>query len=138
MPELIRRALVSTAVLAALAGCGAAPEEQRALPHCRPAVEEAGLIAERVMGSLAEPQAVPLDPPVGQYVLLVAAQVQGEVGVWAVGPWLGGARILAVDAAARRHSEWGTAIADSSPAGKQRKELAGRREVEAVRACVPH
>ncbi len=106
---------------------------------CRAAEAEAGLIAQQLRGGVAGLQgakALPLEPPVGQYALVVVGEVEGEVGVWAVGPWLGGARILAIDGAARRWSDWGTAIDDDSPAGRQRSELSKRPEVELVRACV--
>ena len=121
-----------------LLACGDEPADLPVQP-CRPAAEEAGLIAQRLTGGATElrsPTAVPLNHPVGQYSLIVAGEVQGEAGAWAVGPWLGGVRILAVDHVARHWSDWGTAIPDDSPAGKQRTELARRPEVEAARACV--
>lgn len=122
-----------------LVACGGDAAEPAPLQPCRPAPEEAGLIAQRLTGGpteLRSPTAVPLNRPVGQYSLIVAAEVEGEVGAWGVGPWLGGVRILAVDPVARRWSDWGAAIADDTAAGKQRTDLAGRPEVQAARACV--
>ena len=79
--------------------------------------------------------------PVGQYAILVAARLDGSapdrpIGVWALGSWLGGARVMAIDGPARRWSDWGRAVADRSAAGQQRSRIAARPEVLAVRACM--
>ncbi len=128
-------------VLAAAVGCrGPAPASPASGDFiCEPAHEQAGLIGERLTHGateLRDARAVRIDPPLGQYEYVVAARVQGEVGTWAVGPWLGGARIMSLDTVARRWSDWGSAISDRSAAGQQRKELSARPEVVAARACV--
>lgn len=132
----MRKIWLAVVLLVACGGDGADPAP---LQPCRPAAEEGGLVAQRLTGGATElrwPTAVPLNRPVGQYSLIVAGEVGGEVGAWGVGPWLGGVRILAVDPTARRWSDWGAAIADDTAAGAQRTELAGRPELEAARACV--
>jgi len=126
-------------MLALLVACGHGEPAPPPVQPCRPATEEAGLIAQRLADGateIARAQAVPLNRPVGQYVLIVAGEVDGEIGAWGVGPWIGGARILAVDAVALHQVDWGAAIADDSAAGKQRSQLARRAELEAARACV--
>ena len=141
--EIVRSSLVRLAilalVLAVVPACGRpASDRGSAAFRCEPGDDQAALIAQRLTSGATEARdgrAIRLDPPVGQYVYVVAARVQGEVGVWAVGPWLGGARIMAVDDVARRWSDWGTAIPDDSPAGSQRSQLASRPEVAAVRVC---
>jgi hypothetical protein len=130
-------------------GCstGGGPRADRVpvAERCQPADEQAGLIADRLTNGATElrrPRAVELHPPEGQYELVVAAEVVGEgltsgtIGVWGVGSWLGGARIMGIDDVARRWSDWGAAIPSRSPAGEQRSRMAARPEVEAARACV--
>ncbi len=130
----------ATFVLMLLAACRSTEPRTGAVERsCQPADDQAGLISERLTNgaeALHGPKLVRLEPPVGQYAYVVAAEVEGEIGVWGVGPWLGGARVLSVDDVARRWSTWGTAIPDDSPAGRQRAELARRPEVATVRACV--
>lgn len=137
---VLLRLLAGVAAVAAVAGCGEpAAELVRGSPPCRPADEQAGLIAERLSNGATElrrAMAVRLEPPVGQYAFVVAAEVQGEVGVWAVGPWIGGVRIMGLDAVAHRWTDWGTAISSGSAAGEQRSRLASRPEAAAVRSCV--
>lgn len=139
-------------VLLAASACtrGGAQRSGLDRPPCQPGDEQAGLVAERLAGgvSLREARAVRLDPPVDNYFYVVAAEidgpglevdgldVDGDVGVWGVGSWLGGARIMALDANARRWSDWGAAIPSRSPAGKQRARMAARPEVDRARACV--
>jgi len=145
-PPFARR-LAATAWMAALTvlvACNdpiAAPARP---PTCEPADEQAALVAGRLANGatgLSGAQAVPLDPPVGQYAILVAARLDGSapdrpIGVWALGSWLGGARVMAIDGPARRWSDWGRAVADRSAAGQQRSRIAARPEVLAVRACM--
>ncbi len=131
---------VAISVVALAAACGSTEAPLGAVDgSCESGADQAGLITERLANGaeeLQDPKLVRLEPPVGQYAYVVAAEVEGEIGVWGVGPWLGGARVLSVDDVARRWSTWGTGIPDDSPAGRQRTELARRPEVATVRACI--
>lgn len=136
-PAALALAMVGIMLLAACRSTGSQPDAVE--PSCESGEDQAGLISERLAhgaDELHDAKLVRLDPPVGQYAYVVAAEVEGEIGVWGVGPWLGGARVLSVDDVAQRWSTWGTAIPDDSPAGRQRAELARRPEVATVRACV--
>ena len=132
-------------MLAILVACHHPPAVPAQTPTCQPADEQAALVAGRLVNGatgLSGAQAVPLDPPVGQCAILVAARIDGAsgsavpVGVWALGSWLGGARVMAIDGPARRWSDWGTAVADRSAAGQQRSRIAARPGVVAARGCM--
>jgi hypothetical protein len=142
-PAIARLAgLACLAVALVLAGCGRTRVTARA-PECLAGEDEAALIAVRLTNGatgLGRAQAVRIDPPVGQYVSLVAAEIEGPqpppVGVWALGSWLDGARVMAIDAAARQWSDWGAAVTDASAAGHQRAALARRPEIALARRCM--
>src|SRR5438067_1201411 len=94
-----------TTALALLVACHHPTAVTAQTPTCQPADEQAALVAGRLTNGatgLSGAQAVPLDPPVGQYATLVAARIDGAadragtaapIGVWALGSWLGGARV---------------------------------------------
>lgn len=141
---MTRASAVVALLVLTTAGCGdgAGRSEGASNGPCLDGGQQAGVIAERLVGgatSLGAAQAVALDPPYQNYFYVVAAEIQGtdgQIGVWATGSWLGGARVMALDENARRWSDWGTAISEESPAGRQRSRLARRAEVDRVRGCV--
>ena len=93
--------------------------------------------------ALRKPFAVPLDPPIGNYRSVVAAEVDGggapagdgQVGAWGTGAG-GGGPVSALDDTAQRYSTWGEEARDGSPADRMRDQVAARPEVAAAKACV--
>lgn len=120
--------------------CGGDPPAGPAGPfECRAAESEAALIATGLVhpaATVAGARAIALEPPVYAYTLVVAGRVGGEIGVWAMGSHATGARVFALDHAARRTTTWGAAVEPGSPPDEQRRKVAARPEVEAVRGCV--
>ena len=121
-------------------GCGGSGDRAPAGPfECRPADGEAALIASGLVdpaAAVARPRAVVLDPPEYAYTVVVAAEVGGQVGAWALGSHATGARVFALDDVARRATTWGAAVDPGSPPDQQRQKVAARPEVEAARRCV--
>ena len=121
-------------------GCGGSGGGAPAGPfECRPADAEAALIASGLVdpaATVGTPHAVVLDPPVYAYTLVVAADVGGQVGAWALGSHATGARVFALDDVARRTTNWGAAVDPGSPPDRQRQRVAARPEVDAARRCV--
>lgn len=129
------------AVALAVAGCGGndGPAARTGPFQCRVAEGEAALIATGLVdpaATVSGARAIALDPPVYAYTLVVAARVGGEVGAWAMGSHVTGARVFALDGTARRTTTWGAAVDPGSPPDKQRQRVAARPEVEAARRCV--
>ena len=121
-------------------GCGRPGSGAPSGPfECRPADAEAALIASGLVdpaATVARPRAVVLDPPEYAYSLVVAADVGGQVGAWALGGHATGARVFALDDVARRSTSWGAAVEPGSPPDRQRQRVAARPEVDAARRCV--
>ena len=125
-----------------LAGCGSSASKPAA-PRCTTAelstLAEIGQALTTPPGrGLYDGEQLRLSRPVDGYTSLVAARVNNgtdqPVGVWA----LDGAGVDAVDATARRYTDWGAATQPGSQAAADRQRLAASAAYSAVRACVPN
>lgn len=94
--------------------------------------------------ALRRANAVTLDPPVGQFRFVVAAEIDGpgalaaesRVGAWASSAADGSGLLLALDEDAQRYSTWGEAASGANVSEAMRVEAAARPEVETAKACV--
>lgn len=136
----MRRLLGLVMVVATGCGTGGSGGGPAGTFACRPAEQETALVAQGLVDPaavLAGARAVALDPPEFAYTLVVAADVGGQVGTWALGGHATGARVFALDDVARRTTAWGAAVDEGSPPDQQRRRVAARPEVEAARRCMP-
>ena len=134
---------IPTTTTSAPAVTAAAPPSASA--RCRPADVEAASMADGMKdgAALRKPFAVPLDPPIGNYRSVVAAEVDGggapagdgQVGAWGTGAGAG-SPVSALDDTAQRYSTWGEEASEGSPADRMRDQVAARPEVAAAKACV--
>ncbi len=94
--------------------------------------------------ALRSANSVALDPPVGRFRFVVAAEIDGpgalaaesRVGAWASSAADGSGLLLALDEDAQRYSTWGEAASGVNVSEALRVEVAARPEVETAKACV--